>query len=236
MRVASVGALFQGTEMHHRDWIDRTVGRDADVVALYSGLLDRFSIVQNEFFSRSVGTVYTLGPSLPANVETFVSHDPETGILRDAFGRSARARYVLVDWSVPLAGSLVERDERKGNRLLEVRGPLRVVHHLDGAYGDGWSGPEARFTRFQCTGGTLVATMESDPSVFRRDQVVAARVGGRIVARARIPRTEKGRIRVPLETGDGRCEVTFSIAPSAVPGPHDPRRLGTHFRTFDYWP
>jgi hypothetical protein len=236
MRVASVGALFQGTEMPQRDWIDHAVGRDGDVAAVYSGVLDRFTIVQNEFFSRSVGTVYTLGPSLPADIQILLSYDLETGLLRDPSGRAVPARHALVDHSVPLAGSLVERDDRKGITLLDVSGLLRVTHHVDGVYVDGWSGPTARYRRFQCAGGTLVATVESDPSLFRRDQVVVARVGGRAAARARIPRTEKARIRVPLEPRNGRCDVTFSIAPTAVPGPEDTRRLGTHFRSFRYRP
>ena len=49
----------------HRDWIDRTVGSNAKVAAVWTGNTDKFTIWENEFFNRSVGTVYATGPPLP---------------------------------------------------------------------------------------------------------------------------------------------------------------------------
>ena len=48
----------------HRDWIDRAVGRDAQVAAIWSGNTDRYAIWENEFFNRCVGKVYDLGATL----------------------------------------------------------------------------------------------------------------------------------------------------------------------------
>jgi hypothetical protein len=237
IRAASIGELFQGITRPERDWVDRAVGRDGDVAALWSGRSDHRTIFENEFFSRSIRTVYTLAGELPGSlVETPLVPDEETGRLLDSEGRPVPVRDVLVDETVPLHGSVVSRDARKGMRVLHVEGALRLVHRVDGAYDDGWSGRELTYTRYDCAGGTLLARMESDPKLFAVSQTATAFVRGREVARARIPRDGTATIRVPLR-GEGRnCVVRFEIAPIAVPGREDRRQLGTHFRTFEYRP
>jgi dolichyl-phosphate-mannose-protein mannosyltransferase len=238
IRGASIGALFQGITRPQRDWIDRTVRSEEAVAAIHSGELDQLAVLENEFFSRAVGPVYTLAEPLPGGLEqTPLTAERRSGLLLDPGGSPVTAPYALVDGSVPLAGRRVARDERKGLAVLRVGGPLRVTHSLGGVYDDGWSGPVATYTRYRCAGGAVAVVVESDPNLFRRSQVVIARVRGKVLAVGRIPRVGRGRLTVPLrpEAGD-RCRVRFAITPTAVPGAGDRRRLGTHFRGFTYRP
>jgi hypothetical protein len=210
------------------------------LAALWLGRLDHRTIFENEFFSRSVRGVYTLGPPLPgALTETPVRPDEETGVLRDPAGRPVPSTYALVDETVPLAGRTVARDTRKGMRVVRVDGDLRLAYSVEGLYDDGWSGRSLTYRRHSCTGGTLVATLESDPKLFSTSQTAIARVAGETVARTRIPQLGTATMRVPLRPEGGRggdCIVRFTITPTAVPGPHDRRALGTHFRVLDYRP
>ena len=236
IRDASVGALFQGITRPERDWVDRAVDGDGRVAALWSGRIDVASVYENEFFSRAVGRVYSLGPPMYGGlVYRTLGVDPRTGRLLDG-GRPVHEALALVDDSVPLAGRLVDRDARKGLRILRTPGILRVTHRVDGVYGDGWTGANATYIRYACSGGTLRVGVESDPSLFRRAQTIVARVDGRVAARGRIPRDGFGRLVVPLSARNGRCTVAFEISPTAVPGKGDTRKLGTHLRRLSYVP
>ena len=238
IRGASIGALFQGITRPQRDWIDRTVATPGAVAAIHSGELDPLTVFENEFFSRAVGAVYTFDESLPGGLEeTPVKLERQSGLLVDRRGNPVTVRYALVDRSVPLAGRTVAQDEQKGLSVRRVDGPLRVTHALAGIYADGWSGPVASYTRYRCDGGEVAVVVESDRNLFRRSQVVIARVRGKVLGVGRIPRVGRGRLTVPLRPGAGdRCRVRFAITPTAVPGDGDARRLGTHFRSFTYSP
>jgi len=237
-RDASIGALFQGITRPDRDWVDGAV--DGDVAAIWTGRRDALTVFENEFFNRSVGRVYTTAAGqLPGGLaQEPLVHDAGTGLLHDPRGRPARADYVLADDSLPLVGRVVARDEAKGMRVLAAAGrSLQLAYSLEGTYDDGWSGSTATYRGYRCPGGTLVVTVESDARLFRRGQTIIARVGGRVVARGRIPRLGTGRLLVPLRRSRaGDCTVEFAVAPTAVPGAHDRRRLGTHFRGFAYRP
>ena len=63
--LASRGALFQGIRGVRPDWIDRAVGRSADVAAIWTGKPDVHVIWENEFFNRSVGPIYDTGSADP---------------------------------------------------------------------------------------------------------------------------------------------------------------------------
>jgi len=246
IRNASVGTLFAGIANPHRDWIDRAVGRDANVVALTSGAFERrFTIWQNEFFNRSVGRVYNLGPPLPGNFpETPVGLDPRTGLIHDGDGRPVEARYVLADgFAAAVAGQRVAADDRDRMTLLRVDGPLRTKSLVSGLYaGDTWSGRTAQYTRFDCRGGSVAVTLGSDPGLFKQAQTVIARVGGRVVGRATVPPAGQAVLTVPLEPRDGRCVADFAVARTAVPAlvtngaNTDARELGAHFLGFAYSP
>ena len=94
---------------------------------LWSGNTERYTIWENEFFNRSVGTIYDLAPRFSGGLaETPVTVDRRTGTLLDD-GREIRHRYVLTDGSVSLEGTVVARDYVKGMLLNRVPGPLRIL-------------------------------------------------------------------------------------------------------------
>ena len=158
--------------------------------------------------------------------------------------RPVRARYALTDESVPLAGTPVARDERKGMVLLRVPGVLRQTQLVSGLYAaDTWSGPRVRYERLRCRGGLLLVALDTDRQLFRRPQLVTARAGGRRFATRLVPALgTRTTFPVPLRRGaDGRCTVDFTVAPTAVPaqrlaGSTDTRVLGAHFLAFRYVP
>jgi hypothetical protein len=237
-RTASIGALFAGITAPQRDWIDRAVGHDAHVVALWTGATDPHAIWDNEFFSRSVGVVYDIGPPLPGGMpETKLHVDPATGLM-SAHGRPVRTPYALTDGSVAVAGVIVAADEHKGMLLYRVDGPLRQTTRVKGLYAqDTWSGPHVTYTRYGCGGGSLTVTLQSDAALFTRPQTVVGR-GARTVA-VRVPPTEPRTLRVPLGAD---CTARFTVTPTAIPAVvtqganPDPRVLGIHFSAFEYKP
>ena len=242
-RAASIGALFAGITNPHRDWIDRAVGSDAQVAAIWSGNTDRYAIWENEIFNRSVGKVYDLGATLSGDLpETPLTVDRKTGVM-SADGKPVRSRYVLADSSVSLGGTVVAQDTRKGMFLYRLSGPLRQTSYVTGLYPqDTWSGPTAEYTRLDCKGGSVTVQLQSDPGLFTKPTTVAATVLGREVAKVKLAPTATRLLTVPLERHEGTCVATFSVSPTAVPATvtegenPDPRELGAHFTRFTYHP
>ena len=94
---------------------------------LWTGEGDVYNVWQNEFFSRSVGTIYSIaGQLLGALPQTRLSVDAQAGILRGPDGRPVRPRYLLVDDSFTPAGRVLARDEVHGITLYELDGPAAV--------------------------------------------------------------------------------------------------------------
>jgi hypothetical protein len=232
MEVAAAGSLFQGIS-GERDWIDRAVGEEG-VAVLYTGLPDRFTVLQNEFFNRSVGRIYTTsGPMEGGLPETPVTVDPRTGEVRQPDGSVVRERYVLTDGSAALDGRPVAEDRRLGLQVFRTNGPLVSTTRITGVYPDQWSGPEVEYVRMRCRGGTLRVTLEGDPGLSETPRTVTAVGGARRVV-ATVPARELATMFVPLRPRRGVCRVRFLVAPTVIPGPQDMRALGTHFRAFDY--
>jgi hypothetical protein len=227
MTLASQGALFQGIRGLPRDWVDRTVGPNADVAVLWTGRADVHSVWENELFNRSVGTVYDTDQPIPGGLaSTQVTIDPQ-GFLR-ANGKLLHERYALADGSLDLNGELTKSDSPLGINLWRLDGPIRSLTRVTGLYRyDTWSGPSVTYRRFSCRGGSVRVTLLGDAGLFSRPQTV--RVSGalhRIVPGA--PTT----ITAPLRG----CAAHFTISPTKVPGHGDPRRLGIHFYAFTYVP
>src|SRR5581483_2962218 len=238
---ASVGALFGGITADRRDWIDRAVGPDAQVAEVWSGALDKHVLWENEFFNRSVGTIYDLVPEPGGGLaSTKVTLDPRTGLLLAA-GKPVRPRYVVADWTVGLDGDTVAQDARKGVTLYRLHGPLRQAVRVAGHYRDTWAGRHVVYTRGHCAGGTLTVTVHSDPSLFFDPQTIVARSGTRTVT-TRLSPVGFAKIAVPLRSGGAVCRVEFTISPTAVPKvvthgtSSDTRALGVHFDEFAYTP
>lgn len=242
IQVASAGSLFQGIKNPERDWIDRAVGRHAQVAAIWSGNTSPYSIWQNEFFNRSVGAVYRLTGPLPGGLpETPVQVERQNGLILGPDGRPVRARYALSDGSVTLAGVPVAQDPRQGLALYRVDGPLVSTTQVTGLYpSDTWSGARVSYRRLRCAGGVLTVELASDTSLFRTPQTIVARIEGRVAARARLAPSATRELTVPLRARGGRCAVVFTVSPTAVPtlvtrgANPDPRVLGVHFLRFTF--
>ena len=241
-RQASRGDLFQGIGAHRPDWVDRAVGTNARVAAIWSGASDKFTIWEHEFFNRSVRDFYFTTEPLAGDLpETRLVADRRTGLMRGPDGRVVRARYALTDGSVALDGHALGRDARTGLILYRVGGPLRQLSHVEGLYpGDTWSGPEVTYTRLDCRGGSVAVTLQSDPALFTAPQRVTAFVGGRAVARAAVAPRGVTTLTAPLRPSGSTCTARFVVARTLVPrevtrgANPDPRRLGLHFNAFAY--
>ena len=232
-----MGALFQGITATRRDWIDAAVGRNADVAFVFSGAHPTeqpLPLWENEFFNRSVGPVYDLRRRSMGDLPETKVHEGRGGVLLLPDGRPVRSRYVLSDSSVPLAGTLIGRDDLRGTVLRRTDGLVAIASHVAGLYPDGWSGPQVTYTRVRCRGGTVTALIASDNKLFTRPQTVTAE--GRSVTFAP---TDVGRLTVPLRPRNGVCRVVFNVTPTAVPalverGSGDGRVLGARFAQFSY--
>lgn len=234
MELAAAGALYEGIRVPQRDWIDRAVPDGAEVAALWTGKTHRFTVQQNEFSSRSVGPVYTLGGRMDGGFpETEVTVDERTGEVRNAAGEVVRAEYAFTDGSVALDGYALARDEQLGLTLYRTDGPLISTTSVTGVYNDQWSGPEVTYRRVRCDGGTLTVTLDSDPGLFDRTQTVEASSWDQSSI-IRLQPSESTRLRVFLTSMDGVCTARFTVSPTKVPGGGDTRELGVHFRAFEY--
>lgn len=237
IRLASVGAGFTGIGAEHRDWVDRTVPKGATVAVLWSGLSDRFTVNQNEFFNRSLGGIYTLRGPLPGNLpgETPVAIGDD-GIIRRLDGSPVLEDYVLADGTIALDGEPVARDMRLGLTVYRTDGPLLSLSRVVGVYDDQWSGAEVTYRRLRCEGGTLTVTLEGDPALFDRPQTVEAESRGARTTYRRVvvvPPMQTVEFTVLLDPRDGACTARFTTE-TKVPGGDDDRELGIHFRAFDY--
>jgi dolichyl-phosphate-mannose-protein mannosyltransferase len=239
---AGEGALYTGIRGVDRDWIDRHVPDGADVVVLWTGRADRFTVNQNEFFNRAVGKVYYTGEPTPGGLgETPVHADPVDGTLRTPTGGTIDARYALLDGSISPEGDVVARDLPLGITLWKLMGPLSSTTTLTGIYpNDTWSGGHVIWSRHHCRGGELDVGLHSDPNLVGDELTdVLATVRGVPAARIVVPPTGSVRLRVPLEAADGTCVVHFLVTPTRIPakrieGSTDIRRLGVHFDAFVY--
>ncbi len=237
MHQASAGALFAGIRKTHPDWIDRTVGRNADVAFLWHYAGETRPLWNNEFFNRSVGTVYSVDGPDPADGGL-----PETpvvargdGELATASGAVPRVRYAVS--YVDIAGTPLARDSQIGLTLYRVNGPLVILTRVTGTYPDTWGGRTVTYRRFRCTGGTLSVRLGTDEHLFTGDQTVSAIESGRVVRTIHIAPTEQPTLRVPLHPdAHATCTVRFTASVLRVPGSGDSRRLGAHYYAFDYRP
>ena len=232
MEYAAEGALAEGMHKQHVDWIDRAVDGRGEVAVLWTGNASRFSVWQNEFFNRSVGRVFDVGRPLEGGLPTTPARlDARTGVLDGA----PDGPFVLTDGSSELVGRVLERDARRNMLLYEVDRPLRQAALVEGLHpSDTWSGPLVRYTRFDCAGGSVAVSLQSDPALYQQPSLVRA-VGTGVSTR--VPPDGRAHVLVaPLEPVGGRCVARFRVTPTRVPGPKDPRRLGLHFNSFSYKP
>jgi len=245
--VAGVGALRQGNPGLERDWIDRATPAGSEVVALWTGQADRFTVNVNEFFNRRVGRIFYTGTPTPGGINELPATRQEgagfpvgrEGVFSLPNDAAIVAPYALLDGTVTPEGTIVARNETVGTVLWRLGAPLASLATIEGLYaGDSWSGRSVTWRRLRCDGGELVVSLHSDPTLFAgRLTRVLATVAGRPVAGVSAPPEGSVTLRVPLTAVGRTCRVGFSISPTLVPaeelpGATDRRSLGIHFDAF----
>ena len=233
---ASVGAAYAGARKTPRDWVDRAVGRNADVASLWWGG-SVLPFWEHDFFNRSVGRAYTIPGVYDGLPMTQVEPRKPDGLLRDTEGRTVRAEYVLTDQDSLIAGTPVAEDPGAGMTLYKVGGPLRVKQRVDGLYPDRWAGGSVHYVRHDCRPGTLVVRVNTEPELRQGRPVTIDAVSkggerGSVVLR---PGQWSGRLLVPLRPRQGICDIDFTISPIASAlhlGAGDTRELGARFESF----
>lgn len=242
IRQTSVGVLWAGTRVPHPDWIDRAAGRHADVSFLWTPNPEPHPVYNNEFFSRSVHTIYALGadPYMGGLPETTV-HVRADGVVSSGARPIPPVQYAVA--ATDVAGRKIASDPKLGLSLFRVDGPLVVLTRVAGVDGDSWGHRYVTYRRFQCTGGRVAVELMTDASLFAGDQTITASENGQVVERVRIGPTQKRTLTVPLLPSGGKCLVTFVAATTRVPSvvnpqlvPPDHRHLAAHYLSFSYLP
>jgi hypothetical protein len=235
MHQASVGGLWAGIRLPHYDWIDRRVGRNANVAFLWHYAGETRPLWNNELFNRSVGAVYTLDGPDPAdgNLPETPVRERSDGVLVDGQGSVPRVRYAVA--FTDIAGRLLQRDAGIGLGLYRVDGPLVILTRVTGLYPDDtWGRRVVTYRRLRCAGGSLGVRVGTDEQLFDVDQVVTAHVANRAPRSVRIHPGEQPTLRVPLVSDNGVCSVRFTADRARVPGGVDTRQLAAHYFAFDY--
>ena len=226
-----------------RNWIDHAVGTRPDVAAIWTGApgLNFVALWDNEFFNRSVGPVYNIhGPPDGLPQETIVL-DPASASLRHADGTPLRAKYVLVDRSMTIAGRVPCNRPRNRDDALSSGQPSPArgsdLRDLPGRLlgADGAVHPLPVCGRHARREPRRLPTAPSTPGRSRGQR--------RDRSSSRPDRGPSGR-EAPLTRSalaeHRRCLVNFSISPTAVPakvlGNKDTRQLGIRFRRLVFRP
>lgn len=206
-RAAGIGAVPD-------DWLDRAVGRDANIALLWAGRTDQHVVWENAFFNRSVGPIYYLEQPFPGGFASAPFSSP-----------AVSERLLLSDGSLDFRGVKRASDSQIGVNLWQVSGTPQAVTNVTGLYpGSNWSGRVVVYQRQACTGGSLHVDVLSDPVLFPRPRTVTANGFGRVV----FPGARAG-ISVPLR----HCTARFVVSPTRPAGPGQ-QPLGIRFLTFAY--
>ncbi len=236
---ASRGALAQGVS-GAPDWIDRAVPPGTSVSVVYPGVLEPLKIWENEFFNRSVGSVYSIGVPMPAPIPESVVIIDGQGNVTDRAGNPLTLPYVLSDGSVHLEGEVIATDAPRNMFVMRTHGTLRATESTTGVMGDQWSGAEFSYTRYRCSGGSVVLTMASDAHLHPTPITVTPYVGDAALPVITVPPTGTTTAVTKLVPADGACAVRYVVAPTAVPalvvGGPDTRALGVLVLNVSYRP
>jgi hypothetical protein len=236
------------TSTAHPRWIDERIGPRSQAVYLYGATPDYFSeaqiLWQTEFWNRTVGTVYTLGPADPGLTASPATFDPVTGRIVPQPGSappSQAIRYVVGPTSVKFDGRLLA--QQGWLALYRINRPIRLATHLGGVHPDSWMADFAAFTYYATPkrAGSLEVRVSrqgwAGPSppgrVTIKVGVLGDLNGGPVISRVLGSRTwtvRSGTVRsftLPTPKAPYRLEIhvtpTFSPIDYGVP---DTRKLG----------
>jgi hypothetical protein len=128
-------------------WIDAAVGSGAKVGFLLTPEVDPRALWQLEFWNRSLGPVYILGPGEPGGLpHVSVTIDPVNGRVGGGGARPLPA-YLVVPRTYSAAGNVVAR---QGYWVLDsIHAPLRLISRVQGVAPDGWIGRRASDTVYR---------------------------------------------------------------------------------------
>ena len=108
---------------------------------------------QTEFWNRSVGPVYTLGPADPGLTASAATFDALTGRIAPQASdesRSTRIQYAIAPTSMQLAGRRLAQEGRLA--LYRVDPPLQLATLVGGIYPDSWMSSFAALTHYATPG------------------------------------------------------------------------------------
>jgi hypothetical protein len=131
----AVANIAAGVADPQRDWIDRAIGPDAYVGALWARVETRgenapYSILEAQFFNKSVRAVYELGdpvrPGLPGRPVV-----ERAGALVLADGSTAGddlgLRFLVADPALRVGGTEIARSAKSHLVLYRISGPVRIA-------------------------------------------------------------------------------------------------------------
>ena len=227
-------------------WIDQRLGRNSDVSFLIGTTSDTWpetlGLWQNEFWNRSVGSVYNLSTPEPAGgPETPVQVSPTNGlILSKVTGKPVQAPFVVSNFALGLSGRFI--GARPPFALYRTERPLRVAEARSGIYGDGWAGADASYTRYvPSKGGRVTVSLSRalwrGPDVPGHARVQVIPLSGPRAGQALLTRRwtlhSGGGHAFTLPAPDRPFVVTVHVAPTFSPsqfGQADTRQLGALVR------
>jgi hypothetical protein len=139
------------TSTSNPSWIDEQIGADSEAVYIYGVSLEPFGeaqiLWQTEFWNRSVGTVYTLGPADPALTASGATFDLVTGrIVPQPGGPSSPIRYAVIPTIFKLAGRVLAQQGQLA--LYRVNSPMQLTSTIGGVYADNWMSSFAALTHY----------------------------------------------------------------------------------------
>jgi len=132
-------------------WVDESVPQGKAVGLLFTPEFsaDAHPLWQTEIWNRSVQHVFYLGARDFAGFPGYDISVNRTGELVSASGNGpppAAVDYMVASPNIQLAGSRVKAAGRFV--LYRIAYPLRLSVSTEGVYTDGWTGPEATYTRY----------------------------------------------------------------------------------------
>jgi hypothetical protein len=148
------GATLGLTNPSDPSWIDTRISPSSQAAYIYGASPDPFGeaqvMWQTEFWNRSVGPVYTLGPSDPGLTAIPAMFDAVTGRIVPQSGGgspSTTIRYAIAPSSAQLTGTMLAQAGKLV--LYRIDQPMRLSTHLGGIYPDGWMGGFAALTHYK---------------------------------------------------------------------------------------